>query len=207
MPSCYHIYDYWKDKGILENGEISDVHGLAVVQNEHLPSCWACGMPVNRRDILSWDKYDHDPKELWSAKKVNSKLQRCHILAKQFGGEAVPENLFLLCEDCHAASPDTKNRAAFFRWVYRKRQEAKYGIHFKKMLQEGAAEIQSRGYEPRQFLCMLDRDEIPAIVEEGMTECGLHGMGIAESSAVICIVDAMERRILEKRAREVRYNT
>ena len=28
---------------------------------------------------------------------------------------------------------------------------------------------------------------------------------VAESSVVVCVIDAMERRILEKRAREVKY--
>ena len=205
MPSCYHVYDYWKDKGILENGEISDTGGDAVVRNVHLPSCWACGRPVKGRDLLSWDKYDKDPKEQWSDKSVNSKLQKCHIIAKQFGGEAVPENLFLLCADCHVESPDTKNRAAFFRWVYRKRQETSHGINWKKMLEEATAEIRSRGYEPKQFLRMIGKDECTAVVAEGLEECGLHGSAVAESSVVVCVIDAMERRILEKRTREVKY--
>ena len=198
MPSCYKIFEYWQYKRITEQGDVSDTDGLKVVDDSHFACCWACGMPVKREDILSWDKYDLSLKEVWADKRVNSKLNKCHILAKQFDGPNTPDNLFLMCEGCHIESPDTKNRAAFLRWVYRKKQVSGYGRNMRKMLDDGQAEICNRGYDWMEFLKKIDIHEISEIVEEGLAECGVHGAAISESSMVIAIVDAKEKRVIQR---------
>lgn len=198
MPTCYSIFRYWENKGITEKGEVCDNGGLPVVANEHLPQCWACGMPVNKREILSWDKYDRSVDETWKDPRVNNRLNRCHIVAKQFGGPDDPENLFLLCEECHCESPDTTNRAAFFRWVYRRRKEYSYGMPLKKILREMIAEIKVRGYDPIWFANKLRSytgDEMDTGVKEALTRCGVHGTAIADSSVVVCVVDELERMV------------
>lgn len=203
MPSCYQIFRHWEDKGILENGEVSDTGGRLVVENPYLPSCWACGRPVDQRNFLSWDKYDHEIKDIWEDKRVNRELNRCHILAKQFGGSNEPDNLFLLCEECHCESPDTKNREAFFRWVYRRKHEFSYGFPLKRMLGEAIEEIRSRGYDVVSFakgLKGMKCAEVSALVEGSVKECGLHGTSIAISSVVVTIVDGLEQKVNSCRA-------
>ena len=89
MPSCYKIFEYWEDKCISSDGKVGVIgenDGLRVVWDEHLAQCWACGCVAKQHDMLSWDKYDLDLREVWADKRINSKLQKCHILAKQFGG-------------------------------------------------------------------------------------------------------------------------
>lgn len=196
MVSCYKIYEFWNGKGITEKGDISDLHGIPVVKEPHRPSCFACGRPVYPKDVLSWDKYDKSVKDLWTNKKVNSRLQRCHILAKQFGGTDEPENLFLMCEDCHAESPDTTNREAFFRWVYRRRSEWEYGIHWKRLLIELEQEVNARGYDLVDISRKLEPKSGFEIAEIAMGRCGLHGTRIAGSSIAIAVADEMERRMM-----------
>ena len=196
MPSCYKIYEYWKDKRILENGEISDTlgKGVRVVENPSLACCWACGRPVKRSDVLSWDKYDKDEKYLWSDKRVNSKLQKCHILAKQFDGPDTPENLFLMCQDCHIESPDTQNRNAFFRWVYRKRKKSYCGFDMEVFFSELKSEIEIRGYEFKSFLKELYDEKnlnVGELTEKGLKNCGCHGTSVVESTMAICVVDSL----------------
>ncbi|WP_189013757.1 HNH endonuclease [Paenibacillus marchantiophytorum] len=48
-----------------------------------------------------------------------SPLQRYHIIARQFGGEDIPDNLFLMCKSCHDRAPNPKSREAFLDWVER----------------------------------------------------------------------------------------
>ena len=131
VPSCYHIFRHWQDKRITAKGEIVEApccsESRRVIDNEFLPSCWACGMPVNPKDCLSWDKYDLSVDEIWKSSRINARLQRCHIVAKQFGGSDEPSNLFLMCPNCHEESPDTQNTAAFFRWIYRRKGEYCWG--------------------------------------------------------------------------------
>lgn len=203
MASCYKIFEYWSDKNITEKGEVSKTEGVRVVENLHDPSCFACGRPVDRRTVLGWDKYDKELKDLWSDKNVNSKLQKCHILAKQFGGSDTTDNLFLMCEDCHAESPDTKNSAAFFRWVYRRKKEFSHGFNWKKFMFEWESEITSRGYDFSYFVGSLNPSEGFEIADIAISNCGLHGCSIAPSSVVVELVSEMERRFLEKRKSEI----
>lgn len=202
MPSCYKIFEYWRDKCITKDGKVGGKdkdRGISVVRNEHSAECFACGALVKRTDMFSWDKYDMDLKDVWSDKRVNSKLQKAHVVAKQFGGLDVPENLFLLCSDCHYESPDTKNPSTFFRWVYRRRQDCAYGLRLKLFLDELSREIESRGYDIGEFakkyvLCSETGEDM---ILTALENAGVHGVKIVESTAVGCIVDEIERKILD----------
>jgi HNH endonuclease len=44
-------------------------------------------------------------------------LQRCHIIPKSLGGSDDPNNLFLMCRECHDLSPDTTDVDLFFQWA------------------------------------------------------------------------------------------
>ena len=103
------IVDHWYGKYILPDGRITEKHGsgaIPILIDKGELNCWACDMP-----------------------EENCELQRCHILAESLGGEGYAENLFLMCERCHEESPDTTNREAFFRWVYKRRKTYSSGSH------------------------------------------------------------------------------
>ncbi|RTE09512.1 HNH endonuclease [Paenibacillus whitsoniae] len=91
----------WLDKRGLDWGE---------------PCCWAC-----KRDLD--DKYDLNRPRATREEIIKNweraPLQRCHIIARQFGGEDIPDNLFLMCKSCHDRAPNTKSREAFLDWVER----------------------------------------------------------------------------------------
>ncbi|MEK3839200.1 HNH endonuclease [Paenibacillus sp. FSL P2-0136] len=102
MPTKAQIFKHWMewlDKRGFDWGE---------------PCCWACKRhfdakydlnkpSATREDIINnWDRVP---------------LQRCHIIARQFDGEDIPENLFLMCKSCHDRAPNTKSREAFLDWV------------------------------------------------------------------------------------------
>lgn len=210
MPNCYKIFDFWKDKRITEGGNIVDepdsFKGRRVVDNEYIPSCWACGRPVRRKDLLSWEKYDLEIEEIWKDKKINSNLQRCHIVAKQFGGSDDPSNLFLMCEDCHAESPDTTNTAAFFRWVYRRKGETCWGLNWKKFISEMTSEIEARGYNLEEFAyeyLNLSSKERDCFSEKFGSKCGAHGATVADSTMAISAVDTIEEIVLAARDQEL----
>ena len=203
MISCKTIFDFWRDKAITEKGCIVDsdnLSGRLVVEDEFLPSCFACGLPVRPRNIISWDKYDMSVEEIWKDKKINSVLQRCHIVAKQFGGKDDPDNVFLLCNDCHKESPDTKNRAAFFRWVYRRKMEYSYGINCLHFTEEIKREVEMRGYNLEEFaekFAVIPRKEKNACLEGAWKECGFHGAHFAASTMMVAMIDSIESKIIE----------
>lgn len=115
------IFNFWKDKQISRHGEVKQIDGVVnngfipVVDDWLEPKCWGCGKPVN----IDFDCSTTE--KAWDSCKVREKLQRCHILPGSCGGADEPCNLFLLCGQCHVASPDTTNKSAFFRWVFRER--------------------------------------------------------------------------------------
>ena len=125
--SFSRIVDYWKDK-CLYNGEVYTIDELpkGVMDYSEIklpvvdiaePACFACG----KYDITG----SKDPPENPSKAQIESswkkhRFEKCHIVPKMFGGEETPENLFILCKDCHKESPDTPFPEIFFNWVEHK---------------------------------------------------------------------------------------
>lgn len=214
MCSHYKIVEFWLDKKITEQGEIVDIDcnkdGELVVWDERLACCFACGKPAKKDDVLSWDSYDMELSDVWNTKRVGSKLERAHILARQFGGTDTPDNLFLLCPDCHFQSPDTKNKATFFRWVYRRKQRYTYGIDSVKFKEDLTQEVLSRGYsleDVAQAFCNLTSDEQSALMHKAACECGIHGGNCAVSTYIGCMVDVIELNFLtiHRKKNDTRY--
>ena len=130
MPTPSRIFLYWKDKfikngvvytrGSQEYKDLKDHSGWSIVDWGE-PSCWGCD-----RATVSSDQMCQDPDmslkdiaNLWNL----SGAERCHIIPKAMGGSNTPENLFLLCHECHEKAPDTTNPEVFFKWVEHRRQE------------------------------------------------------------------------------------
>lgn len=140
-PTHYKIFDYWKDKSINHKYKIISQHEYEdgaryVVMDWGEPECWACGKP-----FLKIPDYENKLKScgldsIWDDKYIKSNLQRCHIVAKQLGGGDSVENLFLMCEDCHFESPDTKYPQVFFAWVVDKKRNSNPYNALWKQLQE-----------------------------------------------------------------------
>tara|TARA_R100000773_G_C4183215_1_gene92050 strand:+ start:159 stop:704 length:546 start_codon:yes stop_codon:yes gene_type:complete len=67
--------------------------------------CWACF----REDSKTWNQ---------------SKLERCHILPDCDGGKPTPNNLVLLCKDCHKESPTLSDIFYFWEWFVNQEHHA-----------------------------------------------------------------------------------
>lgn len=141
------IVDYWYGKYILPDGRITEKHGsgaIPILIDKGELNCWACDMP-----------------------EENCELQRCHILAESLGGEGYADNLFLMCERCHEESPDTTNRDAFFRWVYKKRKTYSSGSpNAESLLNAINEELAARGMMTFQELLQT----LPIQKQEELTE-------------------------------------
>lgn len=59
---------------------------------------------------------DHKYRLCWCCGRSGHQ-EICHIMPKSLGGADNPENLFLLCGECHFVSPDTTNRCVFYDWI------------------------------------------------------------------------------------------
>ena len=151
----HSIFDYWKDKVILNNGDIKTISEsfekispdeyVRVIYDWGEPCCWGCDKPIiGKYEENRESTEDVDFQKVWNDKYVARHLNRCHIVPRTLGGEDVPDNLFLMCKDCHEKSPDTVNSGSFFRWVYDQRKTHTFGAYKPQIVFERVQEILSR---------------------------------------------------------------
>ena len=208
MPntSHYRIFDYWKDKAILSSGDVilsrdgkSSVDLEWVIDDWGEPCCWACGdRAIGDEDLSRFFNAHQDTdfpdfyKKLYGLKTVRHHLNRCHIIPNALGGPDSPENLFLMCEECHALSPDTTNRAAFFRWVYDRKKRYTHGVMCpREMIERINVELARRGL-PSFVECVAmakSSYELTDIYEFMRDRVGFHRSSVVESSFVVGATD------------------
>jgi len=203
MITRYKIFEYWKDKCITNDGEVEEEGQIAydksicVIGDWGEPKCWACGSWISTP--VEGTK---DYKTIWNYS--NQGLEKCHIIAKQFGGENTPENLFLLCTRCHRLSPDTKNKKRFYTWVYKERTE---GASWLKEITDGLIKYSKEvtGYEFEDLSIKIDPKN-PINIKEIVEKCGFHGREISITSLVFEVLEEFKRMLqdLEKLAETIR---
>lgn len=204
----YSIFEYWHDKRLSDyTGNEQDKE--MVVEDWGEPCCWACGKPIIL-ETITLPSEDTEGiiyfKTIWNSSQVKRKLQRCHIVPAAFGGEDNPSNLFLLCPNCHLASPDTVNPASFFRWVVRRRKEGEFPrLRQEWLMPRVNLELAERGLPPMEVIaekisCDSDKDELS---EFAKNHIGLHCGVLADSSLVAGIADYLEEKWCEKTGESV----
>lgn len=200
----YDIFTYWRNKKIAKSGEVFCVdsceEGEPAVLDLFTPCCWCCGKQAK----IDLSKYENETltdeqilESIWKRGSFKNKIQRAHIIPSALGGEDIPENLFLLCPDCHFLSPDTKNKPAFFRWIINRRAEFDFGIQTKGIISELELEVNSRGLGPVwELLLFLPGDTAryfgyDRLSKYLMANVGAHTYKVAHSSLIIGAVDWM----------------
>jgi hypothetical protein len=175
MPSKSKIFEYWMDW--------LDSRGIDWGE----PCCWACGRHWGDRFCI--DNPSATRNEIidnWN----NVPLQRCHIIARQFSGEDIPDNLFLMCSDCHDRAPNTKSREAFLEWV----EKQNYSIDLNELIMR---ELKNFGLDGRieEINGLLKNEEN---YRELHSQSGLHmnqakgGSQITLSSIVAIIAERLK---------------
>lgn len=204
--SHYKIYNYWRDKIIHQDGQVTtDGNGCledeVVVEEHYYPRCWGCGLPVVRDSkIDEWvakqcldEDEESNLKRIWNSKETRNKLNRCHIIPGSLGGEDVPSNLFLMCSECHHLSPDTKYPSMFFKWVLERRKQMVFGTFHPNYILKKVDELLVRDYgvtviDLLERIHKLGGDSKLSNLQEFMHDrIGLHGTKIAESSAMVAV--------------------
>lgn len=62
------------------------------------------------------------------------RLQRCHIVAKQFGGVDDASNIVPLCAECHDEAPDVTDPDEMWRWIKDTRPMFYGGLKYERAL-------------------------------------------------------------------------
>ncbi len=205
--SHFSIASYWKDKHICPDGSVALSHNtntIAVIPDFGEPCCWGCGKPIIGGYEKARNNFDDiDYCKLWNDRKVKSRLNRCHIIPGQLSGQDSPENLFLMCLDCHATSPDTPRSKSFLRWVYDHRREYVMGsLRPDLMLAAVSAELTRRGVGTFEDVLRVLHTKQPDVKFKDikdylMDSMGSHGSAVVMSTRVNVLADYFQKKLLE----------
>lgn len=153
---------------------------------------WICGCIEHwQKTVFEWDigvdwSDAHD--RCWRCGAKRS-LQKCHIVAKQFGGSDEPSNLVALCSECHDEAPDVTDPNEMWRWIKDTRSMFYGTLKYERALKDCMA----RGVD----LSLFDKRKFDMAME---THVGLHlmqngsGCRIKASSIAWAIEQACKRK-------------
>ena len=203
MVGHYRIMKNWLGKTITRKGIVgTDINAdaILIIEDEGEPMCWGCGKPIIsniEKGMQATVLQDDDIKRLWSTSKVLSKLNRCHITPASLGGSDNADNLFLMCRDCHFASPDTLNREAFFRWVYKQRKSKVSGVksfqELSRLLNEELSDRDLPNYNEILDMCPdIDFGKAESYIKSMMTT---HTTSLVTSSLIVAFADWLESEV------------
>ena len=187
--SKFEIYEYWKDKAITKDFEVKHIQDCTpedawIRITEEFPDevvCWGCGMPPyhmgQHRTIRA----------IWNQDRL---LQKAHIRPKSQKGGDQPENLFLLCPQCHAESPDTVSPRNFYAWVYYKRKHDHWVQVLQRDLELAARILNVDLADVAERMVRLPTEaEIQYLRTEMLRRCGLHGTFMAPMTRAMAYLE------------------
>src|ERR1700750_1766889 len=145
------------------------------------PHCFACGEPARWPEGNLWS--------LWN----RSGLERCHLVPRALGGPDCPENLVLLCNECHHDAPDVGDPSCMLNWMGRR--ESRF-VRFEPLIKEA---IEEAGLI--EELERLNWDRMPLLQEVTnevlKTWVGFHGSRLSPGTIVSTSVEVL-RRVSER---------
>jgi len=158
MANKKQILEYWETK-VCETE-------LNLDWSEGLERCWNCADKERKR------------------KSGMTSIEKCHIIPKSIGGPDTPENMVLLCDECHKEAPDCTNYNFMWEWIKSNRTSTgMYGTYraekgialYEKMYSETVVESFIRvGVGVEDFSNWMN--------EQGKSKIGLHGGKVSASS-------------------------
>jgi len=112
--------------------------------------------PWVRLAVLHWSRIVHESdigcdwidahERCWRCGCVRT-LQKCHIVARQFGGGDGPENIVALCAECHDEAPDVTDPEEVWNWIRQTRPRFYDSLKFERAI----ALCQARGVDVSRF--------------------------------------------------------
>lgn len=183
MPTRQKIADYWTGEegqyrilGIQEAFKIN-VTGLLCIEHD-IAHCWACNK------TLRGGRRGYNTPDLG--------LQRCHIIPHSLGGSNHPSNLFLMCDRCHTASPDTSEEIYFWKWFDRVEDHLQREI---RELREGL-DMSDLNVDALSKLDIMQAKTYIEKASEGV-EITTHGASIAQGTRLVLLQKALDMMNLD----------
>lgn len=122
---------------------------------------------------------------LWN----HSRLERCHLVPRMLGGADCPENLVLLCNECHRDAPDVGDASYMLGWMARREPR------FNRIAPLIAEAIEASGWNEEELeRLQRDRHLLAEIRDEVIeTWTGFHGSQIVPATMACVAAETLRR--------------
>jgi hypothetical protein len=120
------------------------------------PDCFACG---------TWGRYDA---QAWGREHTWERgvtLERAHVVPRSLGGSEEPENIVLLCYECHLAAPDTAEARYMWQWLAAHPRTSTYSIFFASDFREAVQTYTGPGKEILNAIASFSDDQLKTIAD------------------------------------------
>ena len=126
-PSAWAIAEYWlsdTDTPFCTPGDFYVCHDFYRIQ---MPHCFRCDIWRSFEDGLS-------DSEKWN--QSGRWLQKAHLVDRALGGPDTPDNMVMLCPECHSVMPsfDYGEKQAAIEWVLREDDDSQLAIIRQKII-------------------------------------------------------------------------
>lgn len=133
-------------------------------------------------------------KVCWNCGSETSRIERCHIIPKMLGGEDIPSNLVLLCNDCHLEAPDINDKDSMWNWI--KSNRTKSGLYGSYKIEKAFAEFEKRnGYSFLSKAVLIEN--FTEIFKKEITNIGLHS-GKIKISSIVFLFEKIIKEYIQK---------
>lgn len=125
---------------------------------------------------------------------AKGRVQKCHIVAKQFGGGDDSSNVLPLCSECHDEAPDVTDKSEMWRWIKETRPafygSLKYERAFKACVARG---VDLSRFSLETFVCLMFENVGLHLMQNG-SGCRIKSSSIAWAIEKACGQEAADGR-------------
>lgn len=123
--------------------------------------------------------HDRPIDECWACAKQTTHVQRCHVVPAALGGTDTPDNLVLLCADCHVEAPDVADPGEMWHWI---RNHPFSTERYVRVVQRAFGRAE-RMFGRDAVLAHLRASDVDLLTEEAMQRSTSHwGRGVSDAT-------------------------
>jgi len=114
-------------------------------------------------------------------------LERAHIIPHAMGGSALPDNLLLLCGECHRESPDVALPDVLIQWM-----NDRCNDEFRHLHTIGAV-LAGMPAHIMEAVAHMPSEQLQAIAEAVTSQVGTHGCQLSKATVEWMVKQTMQQ--------------
>jgi hypothetical protein len=144
---------------------------------------WRTNRPILFHSFNA-NRYGNPEETCWACGYKSTCLERCHLKAKNRGGTLHPNNLVLLCGECHHKAPSVLKKRYMIKWILE--QKPFEFVEFSYAL-DLVRKLGGEGMTSKQFSQILN------ILKKEIQKADLHHGRLSLASKLACIEESFRQ--------------